>query len=115
MSIEMIGGVYCPLSPQDPVQRLHVLIKETQSRLVLVHSLTREKLSIDGGMVDIDEVLNTNRLVMNDIDIERLSEVEIGRENIAYVIFTSGSTGIPKAVRVSHIYCRFVFLKLSII
>ncbi|CAF1356610.1 unnamed protein product, partial [Adineta steineri] len=40
MSIEMAGGVYCPLSPRDPQHRLHSLVEQTQSRLVLVHHLT---------------------------------------------------------------------------
>ncbi|CAF1591220.1 unnamed protein product, partial [Adineta steineri] len=37
MGIEMAGGVYCPLSPRDPQHRLHALVEQTQSRLVLVH------------------------------------------------------------------------------
>ena len=26
IAIEMVGGVYCPLSPRDPQHRLHALI-----------------------------------------------------------------------------------------
>ena len=43
MAIEMVGGVYCPLSPRDPQHRLHALVQQTQSRLVLVHWLTKTK------------------------------------------------------------------------
>ena len=43
MAIEMVGGVYCPLSPRDPQHRLHALLQQTQSRLVLVHHLTKTK------------------------------------------------------------------------
>ena len=43
MAIEMAGGIYCPLSPRDPQHRLHALIQQTQSRLVLVHHCTTMK------------------------------------------------------------------------
>ncbi|CAF1585803.1 unnamed protein product, partial [Adineta steineri] len=47
MGIEMAGGVYCPLSPRDPQHRLYALTQQTQSRLVLVHHLTKIKFSHD--------------------------------------------------------------------
>ena len=31
LAIEMAGGVYCPLSPQDPQHRLQSLLEQTQS------------------------------------------------------------------------------------
>ncbi|CAF4106619.1 unnamed protein product, partial [Rotaria sordida] len=45
MAIEMAGGVYCPLSPRDPQHRLHGLVEQTHSRLVLVHHLTKKKFN----------------------------------------------------------------------
>ena len=97
MSIEMAGGVYCPLSPQDPPQRLQNLIKETQSRLVLIHQLTQEKLKTNQNTLDVEVAVNNGRMV-NEIDLDRLSHVKMSGESIAYIIFTSGSTGTPKAV-----------------
>ncbi|CAF4473103.1 unnamed protein product, partial [Adineta steineri] len=47
MAIEMGGGVYCPLSPRDPQHRLHTLVQQTQSRLVLIHWLTKNKFNND--------------------------------------------------------------------
>ncbi|CAF4388671.1 unnamed protein product, partial [Adineta steineri] len=40
LSIEIIGSVYCPLSPENPEERLQNLVEQTQARLILVHSLT---------------------------------------------------------------------------
>jgi non-ribosomal peptide synthetase component F len=94
----MVGAVYCPLSPHDPEQRLQTLIQETSSRLVLMHSMTRETVKNCGGAVNIDTVLEIDWL-LDAADIDRLSSVGVTPESIAYVIFTSGSTGIPKAVR----------------
>ena len=97
MAIEMVGGVYCPLSPRDPQHRLHALVQQTRSRLVLVHWLTRNKFDDNIISVDIDSIL-TNNPVQMDIDVDRLSNVIVTPDDIAYIIFTSGSTGIPKAV-----------------
>ena len=97
MAIEMAGGVYCPLSPRDPKERLHTLVKQTQSRLILVHWMTRHKFSDDYLIFDIDIVVNVDKIMYNDY-LNQLSSVEVIPENIGYVVFTSGSTGIPKAV-----------------
>ncbi len=100
MAIEMTGTIYCPLSPQDPEQRLRSLLEQTQSRFILVHSLTRDILKSDVDTVYIDATVNTNYMIKN-TDLNRLSNVEVTKENIAYVVFTSGSTGTPKAVSFS--------------
>ena len=106
MAIEMIGGVYCPLSPRDPKHRLHALLQQTQSRLVFVHWLTKTKLNDDIVSLDINLIVADND-VENDVD--RLSNILLTPENIAYIIFTSGSTGTPKAV------CLKSFLQISFI
>ena len=97
MSIEMIGAVYCPLSPRDPQHRLHALLQQTHSRLVLVHSLTKTNFNDSILLFDID-LLFTNNNITEEISFNRFSSVEVTPNSVAYIIFTSGSTGIPKAV-----------------
>ena len=97
MAIETIGGVYCPLSPRDPQHRLHALLQQTQSRLVLIHHLTKTKFNDDIISLDIDLILTGND-VDSDVDVDRLSNITVTTNDIAYIIFTSGSTGTPKAV-----------------
>jgi non-ribosomal peptide synthetase component F len=97
MAIEMAGGVYCPLSPRDPQYRLYALVQQTQCRLVLVHHLTKAKFNDDIFCLDVDSVLKDND-AESDVDVNRLSNVMLTAENIAYIIFTSGSTGTAKAV-----------------
>ena len=46
MAIEMTGGVYCALSPRDPRYRLHELVQQTRSPLVLTHFLTKLNLML---------------------------------------------------------------------
>ena len=97
MAIEMIGGVYCPLSHRDPQHRLYALLQQTQSHLVLIHHLTKTKFNDDIISFDIDLILSDYDVV-SDIDADLLSNILVTPNSIAYIIFTSGSTGTPKAV-----------------
>ncbi len=109
----MIGGIYCPLSPRDPEHRLYALMKQTESRLVLVHWLTQTKFNDDIISFDIASLLINKSITKDDDDdIDLLSNVIITSNNVAYIIFTSGSTGTPKAVCFSpplsmHMYKKF--------
>ncbi|CAF1457723.1 unnamed protein product, partial [Adineta steineri] len=89
MGIEMAGGVYCPLSPRDPQHRLNALVQQTQSRLVLVHWLTKTEFSDDTLTIDIHSRFANND-VMSDGDVDRLSSITVTPNDIAYIIFTSG-------------------------
>ena len=112
LAIMMAGFVYCPLSSRDPKHRLHALIQQTQSRLALVHWLTKVKFNVDIIPLDIDSIL-TDHDVESIVDVNRLSNVRITPEDIAYIIFTSGSTGTPKAVCFQHfLKCLFDFFPL---
>ncbi|CAF4040975.1 unnamed protein product, partial [Adineta steineri] len=101
MAIEMSGGVYCPLSPRDPEYRLHALIQQTQSRLILVHWLTKNKFNDNIFYVDVESI-SSYRVDESTVDVNQLSNVVITPGNVAYIIFTSGSTGIPKAIQTRH-------------
>ncbi|CAF1034858.1 unnamed protein product [Adineta steineri] len=101
LSIETIGGVYCPLSPENPEQRLQNLVEQTQARLILVHSLTNRIFKNNFIAYDIDTAININDKITND-DLYQLSNISITPDDISYIVFTSGSTGIPKAVQVRH-------------
>lgn len=116
MAIEMSGGVYCPLSPRDPQHRLHTLVQQTRSRFILTHHVTKSKFHDDVALVDMDLLLvNTE----NNADINRLSNVCVTADDIAYILFTSGSTGTPKAVGnmpiyIAHLSCCFHRLSFGI-
>ncbi|CAF1029834.1 unnamed protein product [Adineta steineri] len=91
---------------------LHDEKQQTQSRLVLVHHLTKTKFDHDIVALGIDSIV-----IINDTDRKDLSNPVMKCEGVAYIIFTSGSTGTPKAVQVRHknfIDCihSFVYMNL---
>ncbi|CAF0769190.1 unnamed protein product [Didymodactylos carnosus] len=102
LSILTCGAVYCPLSPNDPPERLCSLIQETKSKHILIHELTEERFSVsveDKNFIRIDVKRIFGSGALNGKQLNLLSAVPVDVEKVAYVIFTSGSTGTPKAVR----------------
>lgn len=97
MAIEIVGGVYCPLSPRDPEQRLHQLVKTTHAPMVLVHWLTKTKFVNGIRSLNVDEIM-INCSIADNMNVNFLSDILMSADDIAYVIFTSGSTGVPKGV-----------------
>ncbi|UJR22118.1 hypothetical protein I4U23_025182 [Adineta vaga] len=101
LAIVMVGGSYCPLSPQDPPQRLKALVNQIHSRLVIIHPTTTAMFELNTMTVNIDTAMHFNESC-NEAKVQQLSDIPITAENIVFTIFTSGSTGIPKAVQVRH-------------
>lgn len=42
LAIFVAGGVYCPLNPTDPEERISTLIESTNARLVILHGSTED-------------------------------------------------------------------------
>jgi amino acid adenylation domain-containing protein len=92
------GGAYVPLDSEYPKERLALMLKDTQTKVLL----TQERL-----IRSLPE--SRAQIVCLDSEWEKIAE-ESGddqssnttAESLAYVIYTSGSTGIPKGVMISH-------------
>jgi amino acid adenylation domain-containing protein len=92
------GGAYLPLAPDDPLERLSVMLEETNAPVVLTSSILAEKLPAQFAQV---LCLNTDWELVTPESDSNLARVAVA-ENLAYVIYTSGSTGKPKGVMVTH-------------
>ncbi|MEU1696549.1 amino acid adenylation domain-containing protein, partial [Streptomyces hirsutus] len=93
LAVWRAGGVYVPLDPRLPGERLRYMCEEAAVRHVVCDTRTRDRAAaLTTGAVDVDDVLP-------DPDGPRHTP---HRDDLAYVIFTSGSTGRPKAVGVEH-------------
>jgi amino acid adenylation domain-containing protein len=92
------GGAYLPLAPDDPLERLSVILEDTNAPVVLTTSILADKLPAQFAQVlclDTDWNLATAE---SDSNLARAAAAE----NLAYVLYTSGSTGKPKGVMVTH-------------
>jgi amino acid adenylation domain-containing protein len=106
-SIEMIvgllgilkaGGVYVPLDPSHPADRLVGMLSDSGAKVLVTQtSVAHATQSFTGRIVLLDSMAD-------DLASESESSptVDIDPDNAAYVIYTSGSTGQPKGVVISH-------------
>ena len=98
LAILKAGGVYVPMDPAYPRERLSFIIEDTRMPILLTqqHLVAQfPKQHIQLVCLDTDEELIAQQSQENVVS-------EVTREQSAYVIYTSGSTGQPKGVPVSH-------------
>ncbi|MEH2127083.1 non-ribosomal peptide synthase/polyketide synthase [Nostoc sp.] len=98
LGILKAGGVYVPLDPEYPQERLNFMLENAQVSLLLTQEKLVESL-----------VQHQVRLVSLDSNWQSISLANqdnlnstVSPENLCYVIYTSGSTGTPKGVAVTH-------------
>jgi amino acid adenylation domain-containing protein len=88
------GGVYVPLDPSNPKERLSFIMKETQPKVLLAQQRLLECLpELNAKSICLDTDWNTVSTESAD-PVENLTH----SENLGFLIYTSGSTGEPKAV-----------------
>ncbi|HEX3252481.1 MAG TPA: amino acid adenylation domain-containing protein, partial [Pyrinomonadaceae bacterium] len=89
------GGVYLPLDPAYPAERLRLMLEDSDAGVLLTERESIGDLPVSGVKVAyVDEV---------DREVEgKCSRRGLQPEHLAYVIYTSGSTGKPKGVAVTH-------------
>ncbi|HEU4328002.1 MAG TPA: amino acid adenylation domain-containing protein [Roseiflexaceae bacterium] len=96
LGILKAGGVYLPLDPAYPDERIAFLLADARAPVVLTQSALAGRLAgqavqtvcLDGGAADGAPAENP--------------PVCVGGDNLAYMIYTSGSTGQPKGVGIPH-------------
>jgi amino acid adenylation domain-containing protein len=97
------GGVYVPLDPGYPAERLRYMVEDSRPLVVLAQAHLRELFSQVDDRVTIVE-MEAGVAVWSIDDESNLvaSHLGLSAKNAAYVIYTSGSTGRPKGVVVEH-------------
>ena len=91
LAILKAGGVYVPLDPAYPEDRLAYLIEDSGLQLLLAEDSARERLAIPAQVRVL--ALETDDGHGRDDN----PNVALSPANLAYVIYTSGSTGQPRA------------------
>jgi amino acid adenylation domain-containing protein len=90
------GAAYIPLDVRHPPDRVAMILRDSDVKVVLTESAFQEKLNAP---------LSARVLRMDTLDGEppvATAVREVAADEAAYVIFTSGSTGRPKGVEVSR-------------
>jgi amino acid adenylation domain-containing protein len=110
LAVFKAGGVYLPMDPDYPAERIAFLLDDSQAAVVVTEEGLQDRLPPNrASVILLDAVLNaqsTNNAA--GVFAERR-----GAANLAYVIYTSGSTGTPKGVLISqaNVYSYVVALR----
>ncbi|HEX8559883.1 MAG TPA: amino acid adenylation domain-containing protein, partial [Pyrinomonadaceae bacterium] len=98
LGILKAGGVFVPLDPDYPRERLAFMLEDSQTAVMLTHSRLEASLPEGGG---------TRVRLDADADLIAAEGADdpgplAAPSDLAYFIYTSGTTGRPKAVMVEH-------------
>ncbi|MFG7945303.1 amino acid adenylation domain-containing protein [Streptomyces cacaoi] len=96
LAVLRVGGVYVPLDPEYPADRLEFMLGDSDVRLVVTDAATAGRVPGRSG---------TGLLLVDELPVAEGVSPSVGEPSVeaaAYVIYTSGSTGRPKGVVVSR-------------
>jgi amino acid adenylation domain-containing protein len=100
LGVMKAGGVYVPIDPAYPRQRLDYIIRDSGLRVVVSQSGLERELA--GGVAEV-VCVDGDEMDADEVEADDGSELrEVYGEQLAYVIYTSGSTGEPKGAMVTH-------------
>lgn len=98
LGILKAGGVYVPLDPEYPVERLAFMLDDTEAPVVVSQESLVLRLPKTGAQI---VCLDRDWQLIEKYPAENIAS-GANASNLAYVIYTSGSTGKPKGVQVTH-------------
>ncbi|RZM81335.1 hypothetical protein C3B51_09160 [Pseudoalteromonas rubra] len=94
------GGVYVPLDPNYPAERLAYMMADSAVSVILTNERSRTSLTFATDKVIS---LDTQVCAWDQCSPHNLSkEIHQHSDELAYLIYTSGSTGKPKGVMCTH-------------
>lgn len=108
------GGVYVPLDPQAPADRVGYIIGNCEIRVLITRSdkrkgLDQAALSALAFTVLVDDSPHSANgggvipwSLLSDYPSSHAPQVTLTETDLAYILYTSGSTGRPKGVMLTH-------------
>lgn len=97
LGIFKAGGVYVPLDPSHPPERLASILEDTQAKILLTQSALSQNLPA----VQHPLCLDTDWATVQPFPSHN-PNIAVDLDQSAYIIYTSGTTGKPKGVVASH-------------
>ncbi|MCC5610103.1 amino acid adenylation domain-containing protein [Nostoc sp. CHAB 5834] len=98
LAILKAGGVYIPLDPAYPKERLAFMLNDSQLPVLLTQQSLIERLPEHSAQV---VYLDTNQEIITK-QSQKNPNSNVKAENLVYTLYTSGSTGKPKGVPILH-------------
>jgi amino acid adenylation domain-containing protein len=90
------GGVFVPLDPAYPAERLRWMLEDAAVAVVVAHGATADALpATDAALLRLDAPGAEG-------ESGTVPPADAAPESLAYLIYTSGSTGRPKGVAIEH-------------
>ncbi|MEV6813969.1 amino acid adenylation domain-containing protein [Micromonospora sp. NPDC051296] len=102
LAVFKAGGVYLPVHPAFPAERIATQLERSGCRLVL--SEPSSTATLDAAVVSLDrptEIVYAADACRNERADDPRVPIEPGQ--LAYIYFTSGSTGAPKGAMCEHV------------
>ncbi|KAJ6080912.1 hypothetical protein N7499_005786 [Penicillium canescens] len=96
MAILRVGGVYIPLDKKVGMERLAMIMKETNAPVVLLDTTTISDYGLlytKAGPIDVRSLYDFTATSVSNM---------AAPDETAVIMYTSGSTGIPKGLMISH-------------
>lgn len=106
LAVLKAGGAYVPLDPSYPLERIELILNNSQASLLIINNKYMDKLSKSINYTNTEPALialDSNNLQLK-IETQPLTDptTKLFSNHLAYVIYTSGTTGKPKGVMVEH-------------
>ncbi len=96
LGVLMAGGVYVPVDPEYPLERISYIVKDSDCKMVISDHRNKHLFSESSDLLLADDNSAYGSNSGSWIKPEMDSSLP------AYVIYTSGSTGLPKGVVIAH-------------
>lgn len=113
LGIFKAGGVYMPIEPHFPADRIASMLSRSECKIVLTET---------GSTTTLEEALNRVSGVQTffvdaayeENHAESDLNIDVGPDQLAYIYFTSGSTGEPKGAMCEHAgMLNHIYAKIS--
>lgn len=109
LAILKAGGAYLPIDPKSPEERISLILKACETRIVLTQESLGsllpdqiEQLIFLDNPKEFSTDLSTGYQNQNGLLQNQGDSLESDGKKLAYVMFTSGTTGTPKGVCITH-------------